>query len=94
MPGSGGTYLYLRKAFRYRTGNLMPFLFIWTAMLFIPLIMSTGVIGLVSYLGFFLPALVGVAGSPDRPRASPPWSSWPCTGGSSGSRCSPPCCGW
>ena len=22
MPGSGGTYLYLRKAFRYRTGNL------------------------------------------------------------------------
>jgi amino acid transporter len=55
MPGSGGTYLYLRKAFRYRTGNLMPFLFIWTAMLFIPLIMSTGVIGLVSYLGFFYP---------------------------------------
>ena len=26
----------------------MPFLFVWTAMLFIPLIMSTGVIGLVS----------------------------------------------
>ncbi len=57
MPGSGGTYLYLRKAFRHRTGNLMPFLFIWTAMLFIPLIMSTGVIGLVSYLGFFYPHL-------------------------------------
>ncbi|MGI8447250.1 MAG: amino acid permease, partial [Streptosporangiaceae bacterium] len=47
LPGSGGTYLYLREAFQYRTGKLMPFLFIWTAMLFIPLIMSTGVIGLV-----------------------------------------------
>ena len=43
MPGSGGTYVYLREAFQYRTGRLMPFLFVWTAMLFIPLIMSTGV---------------------------------------------------
>lgn len=57
LPGSGGTYLYLREAFQYRTGKLMPFLFIWTAMLFIPLIMSTGVIGLVSYLRFFFPHL-------------------------------------
>ena len=57
MPGAGGTYLYLREAFQYRTGKLMPFLFIWTAMLFIPLIMSTGVIGLVSYLRFFFPHL-------------------------------------
>ena len=33
-------------------------MFIWTAKLFIPLIMSTGlVIGLVSYLGFFYPHL-------------------------------------
>lgn len=55
MPGAGGTYLYLREAFQYRTGRLMPFLFIWTAVLSIPLIMSTGVIGLVQYLGFLLP---------------------------------------
>ena len=46
MPGAGGTYLYLREAFQYRTGKLMPFLFIWTIDLAIPLIMSTGVIGL------------------------------------------------
>jgi amino acid transporter len=57
MPGAGGTYLYLRKAFGPSTGKLMPFLFIWTAMLFIPLTMSTGVVGLVEYLGFFLPHL-------------------------------------
>jgi amino acid transporter len=57
MPGAGGTYLYLREAFQYRSGRLMPFLFIWTAMLSIPLIMSTGVIGLVQYLGFLLPGM-------------------------------------
>jgi amino acid transporter len=62
LPGAGGTYLYLREAFQYRTGKLMPFLFIWTAMLFIPLIMSTGVIGLVSYLRFFLPHLTSAQG--------------------------------
>jgi amino acid transporter len=57
MPGAGGTYLYLREAFQYRTGRLMPFLFIWTAVLAIPLIMSTGVIGLVQYLGYYWPAM-------------------------------------
>ncbi|HET7570877.1 MAG TPA: APC family permease [Gammaproteobacteria bacterium] len=57
LPGAGGTYLYLREAFEHRTGKLMPFLFIWTAMLTIPLIMATGVIGLVQYLGFFFPHL-------------------------------------
>jgi amino acid transporter len=55
MPGAGGTYLYLREAFQYRTGRLMPFLFVWTAMIFIPLIMSTGVIGIINYLGYFFP---------------------------------------
>src|SRR5215468_6249635 len=53
MPGSGGTYVYLREAFQYRTGKLMPFLFIWTVLLAAPLTMSTGIIGLVEYLQFF-----------------------------------------
>ena len=57
MPGSGGTYVYLREAFQYRTGKLMPFLFIWTMLLAIPLLMSTGIIGMVEYLGFFFPDL-------------------------------------
>ncbi|MFF7934262.1 amino acid permease [Streptomyces sp. NPDC007940] len=57
MPGSGGSYAYLRQAFQYRTGRLMPFLFVWTAMLFIPLIMSTGVVGFVQYLGYLAPDL-------------------------------------
>jgi len=57
MPGSGGTYVYLREAFQYRSGKLMPFLFIWTMLLAIPLLMSTGIIGMVEYLGFFFPNL-------------------------------------
>jgi amino acid transporter len=57
LPGSGGTYVYLREAFQYRTGRLMPFLFVWTAMIFIPLIMSTGVQGLVQYLGYLWPSM-------------------------------------
>ncbi|PYC70619.1 amino acid permease [Streptomyces tateyamensis] len=68
LPGSGGTYVYLREAFQYRTGRLMPFLFVWTAMLFIPLIMSTGVQGMVQYLSYLWPSittgqgdLVGIA---------------------------------
>src|SRR4051794_14911764 len=60
MPGAGGTYLYLREAFQYRTGRLMPFLFVWTAMFTIPLIMSTGVIGLVQYLGYLVPGMSSV----------------------------------
>ncbi|WP_079110204.1 APC family permease [Streptomyces roseifaciens] len=55
LPGAGGSYVYLRQAFQYRTGKLMPFLFVWTAMLFIPLGMSTGVIGFVQYLGYLWP---------------------------------------
>jgi amino acid transporter len=62
LPGSGGSYVYLRQAFRHRTGRLMPFLFVWTAMLFIPLIMSTGVVGLVQYLGYLAPGLGRTAG--------------------------------
>lgn len=57
MPGSGGTYVYLREAFQYRTGRLMPFLFVWTAILFIPLIMSTGIYGFVSYLRYLWPSM-------------------------------------
>jgi len=63
MPGAGGTYIYLREAFQYRTGRVMPFLFVWSAVLFIPLIMSTGVIGLVQYLGYLIPGVTDESGN-------------------------------
>jgi amino acid transporter len=57
MPGAGGSYLYLREAYQYRTGRLMPFLFVWTIILAVPLITSTGVIGIVQYLAYYFPSL-------------------------------------
>jgi fructoselysine transporter len=63
LPGSGGTYIYLREAFGKRTGALLPFLFVWTAMLFIPMTMATGVMGFVQYLGWFLPQMTELQGN-------------------------------
>ncbi|WET82271.1 APC family permease [Amycolatopsis sp. QT-25] len=63
LPGAGGTYVYLREAFGSRTGRLMPFLFAWSAVLFIPLIMSTGIIGLVQYLGYLIPGVADDGGT-------------------------------
>jgi amino acid transporter len=60
MPGAGGTYLFLREAFQYRSGKLLPFLFVWTAILSLPLILSIGVIGFYQYLGSFVPNLSAV----------------------------------
>ncbi|WP_171168852.1 APC family permease [Streptomyces sp. I05A-00742] len=62
MPGAGGSYVYLRQAFQYRTGRLMPFLFVWTAMLYVPLAMASGVIGFVQYLGYLWPDMTQTQG--------------------------------
>ena len=54
MPGSGGTYLYLKKAFeRFRFGKAMPFLFIWQFILSGPLELASGTIGISMYVNYF-----------------------------------------
>ncbi|MGW2597039.1 APC family permease [Streptomyces klenkii] len=62
LPGAGGSYVYLRQAFQYRTGKLMPFLFVWTMMLYFPLVLSTGVIGFVQYLTYLWPGMTATQG--------------------------------
>jgi amino acid transporter len=57
MPGEGGSYVYLREAFQYRTGKLMPFLFVWSTLIATPLIMSTGMIGMANYMSYFWPGM-------------------------------------
>jgi amino acid transporter len=58
MPGTGGTYLYLREAFRAtRLGALLPFLFIWQFIFSAPLEIASGYIGLAQYLGYFARSL-------------------------------------
>lgn len=53
MPTAGGSYVYLREAYQYRLGRFMPFMFVWSTLLVTPLIMSTGMIGMTDYLGYF-----------------------------------------
>src|ERR1700694_1153138 len=54
MPGTGGTYLYLREAFRKTSlGGILPFLFIWQFILSGPLEIASGYIGFAQYVGYF-----------------------------------------
>ncbi len=53
MPGSGGSYLYLREGFGRETfGRLIAFLFIWQFILSGPLEIASGYIGFASYMGY------------------------------------------
>jgi amino acid transporter len=54
MPGTGGTYLYLKESFaRTRFGRLLPFLFIWQFIVSGPLEIASGYIGFSQYIGYF-----------------------------------------
>jgi len=65
LPGSGGSYVYLREAFGRRTfGRLMTFLFIFQFMFSGPLEIASGFIGFrqyVTYLWAGMPAWAGAA---------------------------------
>lgn len=61
MPGSGGTFVYLREAFKdSRLGRLMPFLFIWQFIFSGPLEVASGYIGFSQYVGYFWRSMGGV----------------------------------
>lgn len=53
MPGSGGSYRYLKEGFGPQTwGRMMAFLFIWQFLLSGPLEIASGYIGFASYLKY------------------------------------------
>jgi amino acid transporter len=53
MPGSGGSFHYLREAFgRARFGRWMAFLFVWQFVLSGPLEIASGYIGFAAYAGY------------------------------------------
>ncbi|HEY7543628.1 MAG TPA: APC family permease [Blastocatellia bacterium] len=53
MPGSGGSYLYLREGFgREKYGRMMAFLFIWQFIFSGPLEIASGYIGFAQYIGY------------------------------------------
>ena len=56
LPGSGGSYLYLREGYGRETfGRLMAFLFIWQFIFSGPLEIASGYIGFSRYLGYVWP---------------------------------------
>ena len=89
MPGSGGSFHYLREAFgRERFGRLMAFLFVWQFVLSGPLEIASGYIGFAAYASYIWKGLT-------RPEtialmtASDCSTSRCCTGASTPSRRSP-----
>ena len=53
MPGSGGSYIYLREGYGRETfGRMMGFLFIWQFILSGPLEIASGYLGFTQYLGY------------------------------------------
>lgn len=58
LPGSGGSYLFLRETFGpKRWGRLLAFLFIWQFILSGPLEIASGSIGFADYFKYFAPHL-------------------------------------
>ena len=53
MPGTGGSYVYLREAFKNtKLATLIPFLFVWQFILSGPLEIASGYIGFTQYAGY------------------------------------------
>jgi basic amino acid/polyamine antiporter, APA family len=58
LPGSGGSYHFLREAYGHQTwGRLMAFLFIWQFVLSGPLEIASGMIGFSNYFSYLWPGL-------------------------------------
>ncbi len=58
LPGSGGSYHFLREAYGHETwGRLMAFLFIWQFVLSGPLEIASGMIGFGNYAAYLFPGL-------------------------------------
>ena len=60
MPGSGGSYVYLREGWPREVGRLAAFLFIWQFILSGPLEIASGYIGFSQYSGYLWPSLTTV----------------------------------
>lgn len=63
LPGSGGTYRWLREGFGPRTwGRLMAFLFIWQFIISGPMEIASGYIGVARYLDYLWPGMTADGG--------------------------------
>jgi len=86
LPGSGGSYLYLREIYGpQKWGRLISFLFIWQLSFSAPLSIASGCIGLAGYAAYYWPGLETVlsahSASLPLPWAGPLQVSWIVTPG-------------
>src|ERR1700732_962315 len=86
MPGSGGSYRYLREIYGpQKMGRLISFLFIWQLSFSAPLSIATGCIGLAGYAAYYWPNLETVYAARNAvvhiPRAGDLQVSWIVTPG-------------
>jgi basic amino acid/polyamine antiporter, APA family len=88
MPGSGGSYRYLRQTYGpQKLGRLISFLFIWQLSFSAPLSIASGCIGLAGYAAYYWPGLETVLAHHDA-ALHVPWAgtlevSWIVTPGTS-----------
>lgn len=57
LPGEGGSYIYLKEAYRKYFGKLIAFMFIWSFLLSGPLEIASGLVGMMHYISFIFPWL-------------------------------------
>lgn len=57
LQGEGGTYIYLRDAYKKYFGKLIAFMFIWSFLLSGPFEIASGFVGMMHYVSFIWPAL-------------------------------------
>ena len=63
MPGSGGSYVYLREAFGPRNlGQVMSFLFIWQTVCTAPFSIGSGAVGFSNYARYLWPSMTAQQG--------------------------------
>lgn len=63
LPGSGGTYVYLKKAYEtFPWGRAMPFLFVWQFIFSGPLEVASGTIGMSNYMKYFWQSMTPLDG--------------------------------
>lgn len=63
MPGTGGSYQYLQRAYGVnRLGRMMGFLFIWQTIITAPLSLAGGAVGFANYTKYLWPAMTATQG--------------------------------
>ena len=75
MPGSGGSYRYLREIYgAQRLGRMLSFLYIWQLSFSAPLSIASGCVGLAQYAVSVAVVGAGMDGAGDGAAAAADWT--------------------